>query len=540
MAAPATTAEGSEALMTEDSTQGTPGMISGLEVPQPSFESEVATHGTQINDVDPYLRTQFVIDSTILWTDQMSPGTVLYSRPIHPSSLNDVVKYMTRPYNYWKGSMEFKMFLAGTGFNAGKIGIFKLPPNKRPEEIGGINEWSMLPYEVMDVKQMMAFTRVGSDQANILYHYNPLDLNDSSTFGGYFVIVVLMKLVGRQTGDSINLMVSNRLAEDFVVGQLLPPSLFPGASAGVSPYNLCFPQPGDQVLHPLSADPIVYMKILPAAPLVKNTGTYGAYSLAGQQVSPALTKDRSDPLKMRAWALKQPSGLRFERNAPHEGEQYWMIDRTKGQTPENVISIPYKTPTDAASLVYQADLHTWVALEGEANMMISPTEVANVPYIIPQVSSLIPIPDEHVKFAIYNGESQVVFTNRFGTTGRSDVWQTRATGEVLSQLAPTYGPNDCVLFQVYEIDTGLPVMQLKLYPEGFFTTAHSSTTLLMEYKRYKVEFIGSVNRTQPIPSQYIAASKMNLRGLIATKEIKSYSERQLNREIENLRLGRGE
>jgi len=116
---------------------------------------------------------------------------------------------------------------------------------------------------------------------------------------------------------------------------------------------------------------------------------------------------------------------------------------------------------------------------------------------------------------VYNGESPVYFEADIEVSGiggtPSDppvlhhvTWnsvQTVAMRNALLNIIPANQvQNQCIRYVVSERDTGLPIMYLKLYPAGFFTTSPSSTVLRLTYNRYDIRQDGVMQITDVLPN----------------------------------------
>jgi hypothetical protein len=210
----------------EEATAGDATPISAIGVAPPASAQEVVSHGTQQNNIDPYAYINFLAVANITWSTSQLAGTILYSTPLHPSRINWLIAFYANLYNLWGGGFEYKMKVAGTGFHAGALAIARIPPNIDPYSLNTVEDLTAFEYEVFDPKQLEMFTRVLVDQRNIMYHYRNLDLKDPNTFGGYFVIFVLMPLNTSSTGvNQINVQIFTRAAQDFTFSQIRPISL---------------------------------------------------------------------------------------------------------------------------------------------------------------------------------------------------------------------------------------------------------------------------------------------------------------------------
>jgi hypothetical protein len=142
---------------------------------------------------------------------------------------------------------------------------------------------------------------------------------------------------------------------------------------------------------------------------------------------------------------------------------------------------------------------------------------------------------------IYNGESHVTFGGEFkilffaqNSLNRQTWSQTRQMILALRNIDPMTAPNMGLLFQVSEKDTGLPIMYLKMYPTGFFTTSGTESTLYLDYQRYQITYLNEINVTNPIPEQLQMKARRNLKIAIAMREIWLVTKEQARNSLESL------
>lgn len=153
----------------------------------------------------------------------MSSGTLLFSKPIHPSASHQYLAHLSRMYNAFGGGIDFSVKVCGTGFHAGALMIVRIPPNLKPEKISSLQDLTAFEYLVIDPKCLEVVSETVIDQRNVMFHWMPLDLENRQTFGGYFCIYVLVPLNTSATGSSqIALQVFERPSRMFNFIQLRP------------------------------------------------------------------------------------------------------------------------------------------------------------------------------------------------------------------------------------------------------------------------------------------------------------------------------
>lgn len=220
--------------MLTQSNQGEPMPVSAEEMMQPARQQEVSLHTGAGVDIETYIRTHFIQVASLAWNTTQQAGTILWSQRIHPANSNEIVRHLSKIFNTWSGGLDYKLKIAATGFNAGAICVFRLPPNIPVEQIQSISQMTHFPHLIIEAKTLEMVTTEFIDQLRHLYHYTQADQTLGDNFGGTFVIAVWSPLVATGSGPSaVNIIVSNKCSENFYFNQIIPPSL--AAEAGFNP-----------------------------------------------------------------------------------------------------------------------------------------------------------------------------------------------------------------------------------------------------------------------------------------------------------------
>nr|WPV63504.1 MAG: capsid protein [Wufeng shrew picorna-like virus 5]WPV63508.1 MAG: capsid protein [Wufeng shrew picorna-like virus 5] len=184
---------------------------------------EMTQHSGASNGIDPYLHKQYICTETFVWETGMNPGTLLFSKPIHPARSNQYIAHLAKMYNVYGGGIDFSIKVCGTGFHAGALMIVRLPPNIDPNTLTSVQDISAFEYCVIDPKTLEVESKSVMDQRNVMYHYLPLNVNDHQSFGGFFAIYVLVPLNTSASGSNqIAIQVFERPSPDFAYAQLKP------------------------------------------------------------------------------------------------------------------------------------------------------------------------------------------------------------------------------------------------------------------------------------------------------------------------------
>lgn len=210
-----------------DSQQSPPDQpISELNAGHANPAAEIVPATGQRNFIDPNVRSQFLGQTNFTWPKTALPGSLLWYRPITPTRANVFLEYLAGMYNVWRGGIDYKFKIAGTGFHAGALAFVRLPPNIQPESIKTVQDFTCFEYCVVDPKTLEAVQHSVMDQTQVMYHYRKFEPDKPNSFGGYICAFVMLQLNTSSSGSGqIQVQVFSKPAHDFEFGQLIPPML---------------------------------------------------------------------------------------------------------------------------------------------------------------------------------------------------------------------------------------------------------------------------------------------------------------------------
>jgi len=484
----------------EDSTTGQATPISALQAPQAQTDAEIVPHAGQSNRPDEYIYTNFVQLTSLSWTTAQLPGTLLYSTPIHPDRANPIIAYLTKIYNAWCGSLEYRVKIAGTGFHAGALAFVRVPPNIDPTTLTSPSDFTVFEWEFFDPKQLETCARFVMDQRNVMYHYRPLDITDRQTFGGYFCIYVLQQLNTSSTGiNQISVNVWNRAGPDFAVSQIIPPSI---ANSISGPDYSAFTKLIDATS---TSNPIldcasvteIAMTILP----VLSSGRYGCVNLNGEDVSSPYVPWLSTNFHHEPG--KPSNHFGYPDGSIWTGRPLTMSGTAAGGQYTYGVS-----PTNGGYQTVLTTNSSYDLSESPFKPIVSVTDPPRESWCTNDVAFTVQN-DLEPNFAPVGNESIVVFRSSLWRPSVSptplkinvDTMQTLAMIEILkSQTRPQFTADMALLFTLIHRQTLLPVAYMKLYPNGFFTTSKRTTLTLLKYGDYTLSFQGIIGRNDPVPN----------------------------------------
>lgn len=499
------------------SSQATQNVVSALGNPA-GPPQEIPAHTGQMNGFDPKIHMQWVPIDTIIWSVNQPSGVLLWKRPIHPSFSNPLLSYLAGIYNTWGGNLDYRFKVAGTGFHAGAIAIVRIPPNRKPEEFQTPQAWGAFEYMVIDPKTLETESVGVSDQRPIAFHYFPFKQDDSYTFGGWIAMYVLIPLNTSATGSQqIAIQAFNKPGDNFQYSQLIMPASNEIANPFPPQYQSYFE---DFDLNNITTAPCItsYIAIEPDS-LKETFFVANCYKVDGSPMS--------------QYASATPSPVDTTIDAALQGRVI-KLDKLEIQLLQDYISI--LVPNKSAMGLCGLQTGDKAIAEGFENVEVVVAYGNSVVWDVNQTASKVKEDsqvgilftegklDDKYKDNVYaasiEGESIIHF--RDATKKIPSVQNRRLTQLFKSgKLKRMFFSNTCALFTMVSVDEGLPLGQVKLYYEGFFTARSTKSQVLLDADKIKFEFSGYIARTDPIPGNVEYAKNM--------MTFRAFSQSQLSR-----------
>jgi hypothetical protein len=485
------------------------------------------SHNTSTVGVQALTKSDWVYLTTLTWTRAMEPGTVIFKTPIHPTSCNPYVQYLARMFNTYVGSMAIRMKVVGTAFYGGDLRICIVPPNIQMDDIAKLplSYLTALPNRAYDPKDSAYVEQHTTDQRNVLYHYNSdaPDFSDPSNFGGYYVIFVVAKLV-TQSNEFNDLQILLETTGDFEFTQ--PAPLFAGSGPTPTP-TLLPPWATQHVLMQSGCDDNAAdfgnfnAVILPSTiQSLPSGGVFGA-GINGKSIDQFPGSNLSEnvltyrrQIQEKSKTLHLVSNGHFSRhgtnatkwigdseqvppiNAEKTGffcQMAWADPAAEATGPVSLTSMEYAVQANGTVQVQfpdQSASHS-VPYRSTRTGLILGQDVNNVPS--PVDVTLLQSHDGSKLQPMAPGESILVFTNKKYKTVNVQTQQIAAAMKDVE-----FNMDSSAVFSIRPYLTGLPIRQVRLNPNGFFTTNASATNILIEDDFY-FQFEYMLPLVSPLP-----------------------------------------
>lgn len=462
------------------------------------------------------LYEKWVTIGQFTWESNQTSGSVVANFDIGPSGSNVYVKYFTAPYNSWVGGQDYRLILAGTGFNGGKMLIVYIPPNIDYTTFTSLQDFEVFPKLYVDVKTAEPVPVEGHDYRNILFHYTSTAPTSVDGTGGTIVFLVYLPLISSgNTTAAVNCAVQNKPAKDFRVSTMLPLS-----AAAEAPFNIgraaaLFPETS---LEPITGQPVTQIQIFSQSGTPELTqGMYGAVDATGTAMNREFCAsdctafycvNTSTPPTGQAnntlYRMNDPTYTPANRPLNYVlGSSWttttnntWVATSTNNDSPGNWVTNmsfhPYTTyqflnpenngwPGGSFSIGFITYVHT-------PQNMVDPTDTPILP--VNQNESIVVFQTAIPAFSGAPGSVANIFNCE--TAEQIVALQGGLLKNVLVE-------GQAILFEMISKATGQVVNYIKFNFPGYFTAPATSTNVLYDYVDYRFRPIQVMQMTEDIP-----------------------------------------
>jgi hypothetical protein len=470
--------------------------------------SEGGQHAGQYNGIDPIIREQFIHTTTFSWNVTQTPGTLLWSVPIHPNFMTPQIAHLSRMYNAWFGGAAFNIKIAGTGFHAGAIMFVRIPPNRNPREFTTPTSFTNFEYQVIDPKTLEIASFDVMDQRNIMYHYMGFDPNNTQTFGGYLACYVSLGLNTSATGSTeIDVMVLQKPGMTFGFAQLMNPEqpITQNSVPADLQYALDFSQNLQSSYYRAPYDALY---ILPASTKILDQGIAGTVGFDGSQISKMKYDYRSDSQVWLAEASNEvPPIWQFVKFSTSDDNGFPPYGPVNGQT--LAADGKFLVFTDDTSHIFDVSKTyngtnnnwNWESLTLTlSDTQTSPTGPVSVHLKViepPKGDTPVTLPVSTESFFVI-GQS----VDGFKGTQNYTFSKLLSSGR-FKNLMPV---GTALLFSLIDIEFSIPVAFVKIYQNGIMSTNSVEALVQLSALTHRLEFFGYIIATDPIPKDPIVQS----------------------------------
>lgn len=529
------------------------GEVSQDQLPGPD-NREAPMHSGEMNGIDPFLMTQFIALTSVVWDTSMSVGQLLWSIPIHPSFIHVYTAHLAKMYNAYAGGFDAGVVIAGTGFHAGKLLVVRLPPNIKPSSITRITDATAFPYYVIDPKTLEVVVKSAMDQRNVMYHYLPYDENNIQSFGGYLAIYVLLPLNTSATGATqISVQIFSRPAQNFLFTQLRPLR-----SDTINPYR---PESIEQALN-FSNHRTASVFLENLETMTVNTGTEikeltfqtnNCVKLDGTPMNGELFERLPQTWYFNAKWLAELKTFYIQVSDPSDGTLEFYNQTKEGLVSFDFISkddqvvstnafplftsnsvhfgvrvadqngrtfyfaVPCKLrhkqntdPADTREFVFEAQgffatlTKTWL----EAKSLDDLIREGKITEVFINFQNPIVFETTYVPYAPPIKESVITFESENSVTAQP--YELTQAIQTLN-LSTIMSKHNSLVFELYDTLVDLPLIPIRLHYDGYFSSVSVSKNIIYKLTdpfRYKFVYVGMIPETTAMVSSRLPLSTM--------------------------------
>nr|QJI53561.1 MAG: hypothetical protein 2 [Picornavirales sp.] len=499
--------------------------VSAIGVPGPPPQ-EVPVHTLAQNRVDPTLYEQFLYNSTFTWSTSDQPGKLLWSMPVTPLAYNKITARLATIYNAWGGGVDVNVKIAGTGFHAGALVVVRIPPNYSPEDFAGSFDFTAFEYVVFDPKMLEVMSMHIGDQRQINYHYVNAESEspESWDIGGHVAVYVQMALNTASTGtQQIQATVWTRLAQDFTFSQLRMPRQITDQKTDqiptvlLSALNLTCGTSFRPRCCSIDARASV-LRILPNSIKLYDNTTFNAYKLDGTTLwlTPSRTTSDTRPYYTCMGNFTTPKTLTMSlgfygvlasdlvciQNLTSEDAQQWLDVKITEMTAgaRGFTCVMDAPPGDKWK---NGDTVAVTVATNEKARYNNPLKCTTPAPIA------LPLDESFVCFTRFTDDT----VTSLQTMEVSDIFRCELYGDWLPE-------GKAALFNVVDTSVQLPIMQVKLYPNGVFATAPSTNQVDFAVKNLRFDFLQFTEITNPLKNPPAIALNALMMAPIHKKELR--------------------
>ena len=486
-----------------NSLDGKAAVTSQEEVPNQDRTSEVVSRTGSNSDLESFIRTHFVTVASLVWSVSQLAGELLWTTPIHPNYVNEIISHLYQLFNTWTGGFDYKVKIAGTGFHAGAIILYRLPPNIDPSKVKTISQITHFPYEIIEAKQLEMVTIEFFDQLNTWFHYTspPFDAQDRSSFGGHVCIAVWSPLVATGSGaQQINVIVSTKASPSFCFNQIIPPSIRDTIDTGrdLSSIKLFFPlRPFTRLFNILFENLMIHSSSVVVA---LNNFTQGCYSFARTPMSDIA----KFTVREEMWCFSGTDNVAHPYSQINKSDRDTMVFPYTAGTDTTISFDSATRATSGAPAANPVDPSDPAWMGPSQFGFINPfSSTAAFTTAVTQTAPLVPpIPESFVTFrAKVPHVGSVLMFDRCQTEEMSDILQ---FGNF-----PNIQPNQAIMVLVSDKILSLPLFYIKIHHKGYVTTNATTSTVIYDYTELDFTPTQVTQASDPLPAANYANVMMS-------------------------------
>nr|QJI53515.1 MAG: hypothetical protein 2 [Picornavirales sp.] len=464
--------------------------IAPIENPIPSTNEVSKAIGEHMGLLSPWFYQQWRRVTTLEWTTNDPVGKMLWSTEISPLSLDPTLAWQMRMFHAWGGDFEICFRAVATGFHAGQIAVVSFPPRIDPSDNNNPINYTVFPYDIVDVKKLETTEFRLLDRRNTKFHYLRHDdrAQLDEDIGGRVAIFVDSPLSTSATGvQKIALCVWVRCAPNFKAEFVRSPL------QDLPIDRTTVPQTFIDVLNTINDESF----------LSNGVSFAGTLQIQPTTIS-KLTRYYSNTVNVNGDVIKLYTGFpeKFTANRNPIGVRFDNTNKQFTITPTGFYQT-YLPESCSSNIIISNGNNSYPAVITNADGTLWPytaetTLTGEGVIYLKNVGDFL-----ETSFTLNNptivksGEGFVLFKssrNHYCT-------QVLTMSQVLNAgiLKGTLSPGECFLIQVKSKLTNLPLFHIKFHYEGFFTAPANANYQAFQLNSIKFEQNGIINVLDSFP-----------------------------------------
>lgn len=465
--------------------------LAPIETPTPNTREVQAAAGEEVTIPD-YFYKQWRRVATLEWTTNDPVGKMLWSADVSPLTLDPALAWQMALFHAWGGDFDIMVRAVGTGFHAGQMALVSVPPGIELGDINNPLDYTLYPYEVLDVKKLEPIAFPIRDRRNVKYHYmkrttGPPGIQD---IGGKVAVFVDTPLTTSATGvQKISIAIWAKCASNFRVAYVRNPLTHVPVQEAYVPdvlikaLNASWFNPFNNGLGFLST-----INIMPKT-TVKLTKYYAnMVNMDGKVVG-----EYTDSPYVQTTYKR----LLYSIHGTMNTNGYFDIE-SNNYLPENVSETVTFDP-DVGSVVIKGKI---TGTNSERPSIVTDIKPASAikGYLYMRVghADLNWTMTKNNPTILKSGESFVLFGD-LGGKGFCTQTQVLAQIFVSDQMKGLLPPNYCYLILVKSKSTKLPLFHMKVHREGYITANATAATQVFQLNKVVFEQAGLIHTLDSFP-----------------------------------------
>lgn len=532
------------------------GITGDLTAPPPADHQSIQNNpsslvaSTATETIDQLLYRNWIYHDVYTIDTSMVAGHVFGIITVHPDNCNQFIKYTSRMFNAWNGTMHIRARFMATAFYGGSIRVGFVPPNMTPQQIRSMSVRTLTAYpnQDFDPKNTMWNQYSPPDERNVLFHwlkpFDNIDIDDMTSYiGGHIIFYVVGPLV-TQSADYHSISMVVETCGNFNFAQPNPTFGLGDTAVYFGPLNESSTQNINFQIGCDSNNRIDSIQIL--ASTTANIAAGGLYScgVGGKEpptwpnyvisaadrtykIGPGISRNEVGQCNI---ILPTDTTIQLKGefyNLPNNMERTGVIKCTSqvknaaGVVSDIAFTLHYEDGTAATIGVATRVVSDTVMTPTATYFLYGTDSSTNTPVSV----GLLGVLDNPTHYAPQaSGESIVTFTSVEQRT--MDV-QTIFMAEALKKSHMSSDPNRSWLYSIRSDDTEIPLIIIRLNPCGMFTTAAKPTdVLLYTERRLRLQYEGELPLTSPLPSPSSEARAYQRRLMKATSRTRQMKDPQ--------------